>query len=444
MKQRLLVIIYVLSTVYTIHAQEEVSPDSVITITHLVINYGFTSFDCNRSTLNKFYDNSPRYGAHNRVMVDFEYNSNSNAIPAQFAWSLLFKQDISNKLKDRGLKRIKNKVKFEDELKAGVSYTHYMPKKDIGVYFNYYHRNYRNIFFGKEAYELVFYGNARFENDTADLSGIRFQNFIYNQYTGGFRKRFDYGKTQVDFGVGVSFLQGVSQQDIRTDTAWIYTAPDGEFIDAGYNLSFNTAKEGATPLSQMNGGGASADLMLAVQQAGNWRAGLEISDVGAMYFRKNPVNYSAAKFVHFQGIVLPDLFSFSAQTFDTLNLSDTLKAYLPSKTTNDYRLFLPFSAQVYFSKSLLKNKLTLTAGLQYKFINQYKVYGYIKANYFHKQNVISASIGAGGYSLFNLGFEYARRWKYFDFALGSANLLGTLVPSHMPGASIYLRLGTSF
>ena len=92
----------------------------------------------------------------------------------------------------------------------------------------------------------------------------------------------------------------------------------------------------------------------------------------------------------------------------------------------------------------MKNRLVVTAGLRYKFIKQYNVYGYIKANYFHKGNVISASIGTGGYSYFNLGFEYARKWKYFDFAIGSANLLGTLVPTHMPGASVYLRLGTTF
>lgn len=430
--------------VLTSSAQETDTIKDVVTISNPTLSYTSTSFEHNQNTLNNVLEPQSMQGRHNRLMLDFQYNSNSNLLPQQMAWSLLFNGPINDKLKDRALGRIKSKVKYEDELRAGISYSYYLPKKNIGVYFNYNHRNYRNLFFGKEAYELVFYGNSRFEDDTVDMSGIRFQNFIYHQYTGGFTKQFDYGNFQIDVGVGVSFLQGITQQEIRTDTAWIYTAPDGEFIDAKYNLTFNACPDGAAKATKMQGGGASAELVLAFQQRNNWRLGIELSDVGAMYFRKNTVNYSGNNYVRFQGITLPDLLNFSAQTFDSLNIPDSVKALLPSKSANDYRLFLPFTGNVYFSKTFMKNRLVVTAGLRYKFIKQYNVYGYIKANYFHKGNVISASIGTGGYSYFNLGFEYARKWKYFDFAIGSANLLGTLVPTHMPGASVYLRLGTTF
>ena len=58
--------------------------------------------------------------------------------------------------------------------------------------------------------------------------------------------------------------------------------------------------------------------------------------------------------------------------------------------------------------------------------------------------VISASAGAGGYSLFDLGFEFAKSWKYFDLAVGSSNLIGLVAPSIYPGSGLYLRLGTTF
>jgi hypothetical protein len=89
--------------------------------------------------------------------------------------------------------------------------------------------------------------------------------------------------------------------------------------------------------------------------------------------------------------------------------------------------------------------LVLSAGLQYRYIPKYKLYGYIKANYFIKPDMVfSASAGGGSYNLFNLGVEFAKSWKYFDFALGSGNLIGLIVPSHYTGTGLYVRVGCSF
>ncbi len=81
----------------------------------------------------------------------------------------------------------------------------------------------------------------------------------------------------------------------------------------------------------------------------------------------------------------------------------------------------------------------------YRYLPQYYVYGFAKVNYFIKPDMVfSASAGAGGYSLFNLGAEFSKSWKYFDFTVGSSNLIGLMAPTHFPGAAVYLRMGTSF
>ena len=106
---------------------------------------------------------------------------------------------------------------------------------------------------------------------------------------------------------------------------------------------------------------------------------------------------------------------------------------------------MPFTASIVLSKPLFKNRLVLSAGLQYRHIPKYKAYGYVKANYFIKRDmVVSLSAGGGGYSLFNLGVEFAKSWKYFDFALGTANLIGLVAPNSYTGTGLYLRLATSF
>ncbi|HWB63972.1 MAG TPA: hypothetical protein VG603_10705, partial [Chitinophagales bacterium] len=114
-------------------------------------------------------------------------------------------------------------------------------------------------------------------------------------------------------------------------------------------------------------------------------------------------------------------------------------------SNNRYTLFMPFSAQLAFSKPLLHDRLVLSAGLQYRFIPGYYPYGYVKVNYFLKKDmVISGSAAAGGYSKFNLGFEFAKSWKYFDFTIGSSNLIGLFMPGYFPGTALFLRMGTSF
>jgi hypothetical protein len=402
--------------------------------------YNYTS-----ETLNNLFNEQARPDAHNRLTVNFDYSGNSNTVPAAFMYNILFNNDINDKLKDRVDKRLKGKLIFEDNMRTGFNYEHYISKWGGSFFVSYNQRQMRVISGTQQTFETAFYGNARFEGDTADLSNLRFQNYIYNQYTAGFKKKVDYGNYQMDFGLGLSFLQVINNQDIRTNHTTLYTAPDGEYVDINYDLSFNSALQGAPSFFALNGLGGSGDFHLGFMNHDKWKVTFDLTDLGIMTFRKNPVNYSGANNVHFTGIVIPDLLHFSSQTFDTLNLDSAVRSYLPTKSNNSYSLFIPFTANIAFSKPLLHDHLVLTLGLQYHNVPNYYPYAYVKVNYFlPKSMVVSASLGAGGYSLCNVGFEFAKRWKYFDFAVGSANLLGLILPNYYTGTGLYLRLGTTF
>lgn len=414
------------------------APKRQVADTGMLYNYS-------TQTITSLFNENIRQGATNRITVDFDYASNSNAAPSGFVSALLFRKPITRALKDRVDNNMKSQLRFEDFMKTGITYRHYFKKWDGEVFFNYSHRQMRNVNASKQMFELLFYGNARFAGETVDLSNLRVQNYIYNQYTAGVKKRIDYGNYQMDFGVGLSFLQVINQQDISTKQASLYTAVDGDTIRINYDLTFNTAREGANTFFQRNGIGGSGDFHLGFMNRDKWKLAIDVTDLGYMYFRDAPVNYSAAKTVEFRGIVIPDLLKFSAATFDTLNLDSAVRSYLPTKSNNEYSLFVPFSASVVFSKPLLNNKLVLSFGLQYRNLPKYYAYGFVKANYFIKPDMVfSVAGGGGGYSWFNLGVEFAKRWKYFDFALGSSNLLGTVIPSHYTGMGLYLRMGTSF
>ncbi len=402
-------------------------------------------FNYTSSSINSLFNESIRSGASNRITVDFDYAANSSNAPMGLVYALLFRKDITTAMKERVDNNIKSSLKFEDYMKTGLTYRHYFKKWDGEVFFNYSHRQMRNVIASKETFQLLFYGNARFAGTTTDLSNLRVQNIIYNQYTGGVKKKIDYGKYQMDVGVGLSFLQVINQQDISTKQTSVYTAVDGDTIRINYDLTFNAAREGANTFFQRNGVGGSGDFHLGFMDKSNWKLNIDVTDVGYMMFRAAPVNYNGAKTIEFRGIVIPNLLNFSSATFDTLNLDSAVRSYLPTKSNNQYSLFYPFSASVTFSKSLMHEKLVLTFGLQYRNLPKYYAYGYMKANYFIKPDMVfSVTGGAGGYSWFNLGVEFAKRWKYFDLTLGTSNLLGTVIPSHYTGTGIYMRLGSSF
>ncbi|HLP21525.1 MAG TPA: hypothetical protein VK174_14530, partial [Chitinophagales bacterium] len=164
--------------------------------------YNYTSL-----SINNLYSESLRNGANNRITIDFDYAANSNSATMGLIYAVLFRKQVTSALKDRVDNNIKDKLRMEDFMKTGITYRRYIKKWDGEVFFSYHHRQMRNVIATKGLYELAFYGNARFAGDTVDISGLRVQNYIYNQYTGGIKKTIDYGKYQMEFGFGLSFLQ---------------------------------------------------------------------------------------------------------------------------------------------------------------------------------------------------------------------------------------------
>ena len=157
------------------------------------------------------------------------------------------------------------------------------------------------------------------------------------------------------------------------------------------------------------------------------------------------VNYSGSNLETFSNLLTPDITHLSIQSLRSIYLDSALVARLPGKTGSQYTIFLPFTAQIGFSKPLMHDRLVLTFGVQYRDLPGYYAYGYIKINYFLKADmVISASAGSGGYSLLNAGLEFSKSWKYIDVTVGSSNLFGLILPSYYPGTAFYIRLASSF
>ncbi len=448
--------IVLLSTVST-YAQHDTIRGELREIDTLLPVYSYdtitkTKCVCVVDNFNRFYDGgwgytslSPLLGdpqSTNSLQLDIDFHMNSNALTTHFAGAFLTRSDITPDMINRTLGFTRKDIKYEDELKAGLAYKHYFKKQSITLYASYYTRNMRQVMTSHDAFQLIFEGNKPFENKTASLSDIYFNNLMYNQYSIGVSK----SDGHFFMGINISYLQGYMNQNLRNPSGSLYTAPLGQYLNVAYDMTFNEATTGSSKFFDLNGQGVSTDLQFGYSSEKS-RFTFSIQDLGYISWGRHPVNYKVDTSFTFNGIQINDITNISGSGIQGLNLDSVLTALGPKKSNKTYQTLLPATIQATYSYlfKLKKHGMILSAGVNTRFMAHYYAYGYIKTTFLLDHNwATSVSAGAGGYSLFNLGFDVGKRWKHIDFLLGTSNLIGCIVPMYYPGSSFYLRLAAHF
>ncbi|MCW3127191.1 MAG: hypothetical protein JWO03_2849 [Bacteroidetes bacterium] len=378
----------------------------------------------------------------NEIQLDFDFHVNSNALMTTFAGAFLTGKEITDQMKGRVVNYAPKLIKYEDEMKAGLSYKHYFKKPSVTLYVSYYHRNMRFLTTSRDGFELIFYGNKRFEDKTADLSNIHFENLMYNQYSVGISK----SDGHFFGGINLSFLQGFNDQQLTNSKGSLYTAPYGEYLDVAYNLSFNQANNGASKFFDLDGKGFSADLQLGYN-TDKFRISFTVQDLGLITWKGKTTNYTGDTALRYNGIVINDLTNLAGSGLAGLKLDSVFGVLGPKKTNKAYATNLPTTFQLNYSQliKLKKHDMILTASISTRLLQNYYAYGYVKAAFLLDHSwTTSVSAGAGGYSLFNLGMDVGKRWRNLDFIIGSNNLIGSLLPMYFPGSSGYFRVTAHF
>jgi hypothetical protein len=377
----------------------------------------------------------------NSLQLDVDFSNSSNAVTTMFAGAFLTQSDITDVMKNRVMAYAPRIIKYEDELKAGLAYKHYFKDRGTTLYLSYYHRNIRNLTTTRDAFQLVFFGNKPFEGRTADLSDIHFSNLMYNQYSIGLSK----SDGHFFIGANISFLQGFNNQQLNNTSGGLYTAPYGDYLNMSYNMVFNQATVGASHFFDMNGVGISGDLKVGYSSERS-RFTFSIQDLGAIGWGRHPVNYTGDTSLTYSGFAISDITNISG-SFNGLKLDSTFNRLIPRQTNNSYSTSLPTTIQVMYSRlfKLKRSSMVLTFSVNTKLLPKYYAYGYVKTSFLlHDGWSTSVMAGGGGYSLFDLGFDIGRSYKFFDFILGSKNLIGSILPMYYPGSSVYARIAAHF
>lgn len=379
----------------------------------------------------------------NQLTIQGGYRNNSNAVPLSFSLKLLAKGTITKGLKDEinsypGKRRL-----FDQEINASLFYQRKIESKDLYLFVGYQYRNLQCGNFSKDALNLALYGNQMFEDKTADLSNINFEYLLYNQYSIGLGKK----KKNLYAGVMLSFLQGYSDIQVQNKQGSFYTAPYGEYLDLDYNLTLNQSHEGAPNFFKPLGLGFSGDVHVSYQL----KKGIllfDAKDLGFLRWSNESIHYAKDTSFRFEGLIAIDnLLKLNLNSDNILNLDSLQQNLIGAKSKKTYNTILPATFQIVYALPLKikSTSLQLNVGLNTRILNQYYVMGFVKANIFLTKNfVTSVAVSAGGYSLFNLGWDIGYFTKNIDFLLGTNNLLGLLAPNYYPSTSVNLRFAYKF
>lgn len=445
---RLFTIALILS-VFSVKSQDgvmvDLKPDSVVPPpppeNPYLFNYTQPSNFLNPFASNWRYDETPH-----RLEINGGLEGNSNGLNQSFVWKLLGNNGYSKRQKDKIHQGLKPENGYEDNTTVGLNYKYFSKKFDGYFMVGYHFRTMREGYFNKDVYELLMYGNAMFENQNIDISETKLKNSLYNQFSLGFLKNIRLEKLTINIGLNASFLHGMNNQSLYISKGRIFTAEDGEYIDIVSKIRFNQNRGGDERKREKVDVGMSGDFILNMEFKNKLAFSFSIIDMGVINWRKTPLNYYDGKdSIRFRGIEFADVTNLTGTDFNNIKVDSILKGFLPNKHNNKYQTFLPFILNFTVSKSFWKDKIVMSAGVQYKPLYKYYVYGFLKTNYFIKPDLVtSLTLGYGGYSKFNLGIEVGKHWKHFDLAAGTNNLIGTVAPLAYTGASAYIRMGINF
>ncbi len=206
----------------------------------------------------------------------------SNVIPLSAAIRIVNNEPISTKLRDNMAAKVRSSNRYEDWLRVGFLYEGFGKGDSTGRhgwYAGVEYSNQRQIFFPEDAFNLVFFGNAQYEDDTIFIPSLMFQDISCNRIRGGYARSIYNGDSKFSFSIGASFYQSIGQTYFRFLNTSIYTAPDGEYLDITYNTRLEQTNPGARKLSDFNGFGFGLEFGLHWEKGAN-KFGVTADELG--------------------------------------------------------------------------------------------------------------------------------------------------------------------
>lgn len=174
--------------------------------------------------------------------------------------------------------------------------------------------------FSPDAFAVGFFGNAAFEDRTAKLAPLRFEQWNYQSIGFGIEDAASGSFLELAFVNGTNF----NSADVRR--ADLFTATDGRYLELDLAGEYHRTDTAAnTGFSQGIGAAVNAKWAKAVQAFGApARFSLEVTDAGFMQWNANTRSVSQDSVIRFEGVSVNDILDLSGPVIDRTTLQDSL------------------------------------------------------------------------------------------------------------------------
>lgn len=380
------------------------------------------------------------------ISINGEYELGSNGIYNSLLNKFIYGGYIDKKIKDASNDHMKNLNVMGANMNYDMSvffgrnskYSYLIGIKDQIIF---------NSSFTKDFYQLVFYGNKPYLNETKNLAGSSINSLRFQELKLGFIwHKID---TTAKVGVSVSILKGQQLFYIKAkEGSSLYTNSNGTELvfNSDFDMALSDTNNRKNPFAY-TGIGASADIFFETPYKSKIGKGsvltVNANNIGFLHWFDNSVQYNSDSTFRFDGYKIDNLLDLQDTTLAAINRDSIIK-----NTTNarkeSFNVNIPTNLLI-INKIRFTNKFVLGTGFRYLFNSNFKPYFFADAEYQLTSKFTGVlHIAYGGYSKLNLGLAFSYNSPAWFFKIGSNSLQGYLSPSNTYGQGAFISIAKKF
>ena len=401
----------------------------------------------NTNVMNYFHFKYPNHSRQIQFHTQAQFGS--NAIHTSFINTFLTGNFIDDAMKasvSDNLMKSNNTLGFD--WNTEMSFTNYndtLLGKDWGFQLSIGNRMYGDFAFEKNLFDLMFYGNKPFQGQNVSLAPAHGEIIMYQQFKLGFIKSFYSEKEQHKFGFALSFLNGNNRMMFDSGRLNMNTDSAGNFVNIDAQISLLRTNPNYSYFLSNNGSGLAVDL--AYDGCINNRHNIHISlnDVGFIGWTRPGQTATIDTSMMFTGVQINNIVTSTGTEFN--NFVDSLDdKFVRTKTETLGTMMLPMNINFNYTYAFKPEMIYLQAGIQTKKMRSFYPLIYVKGIFYpHKNIVLSAMFGYGGFSRFNFGLDFGVEFaKGYSLLVYSKNMEGVIPNTFGTGISAGFRFNKSF